>query len=691
MSYLVGPRITFSGLFQADVSTVNNDVRHYSNKDFQSSFQEQQPTYESPPPPTDGGWWNPDGSGAFRLINCQVKGALWADGTWVTDSAQDSAIGLLVGNALGRSAGKMVDLDPQMQMVSAIWGMGVRLTDGTGPGYVAGDFWPASFRDLVSRQPKTAPNQQSLGAVYTSILQNLVWDPAPRVVSKVLDQLRNLVDRYGPEAALSIRISLYKYGRNYINNSAAQGYTFGNVVGAIGVSLPDEPKTFVLGRRFAPTSTPPGLPAGFSYFDAMVDTASSSVSVDLGNTIPLDADANVRTDLGQLSLAVLTVADTVSNGQPTFLPTGATLTPSQFVTIGDIPYQEPGWLETTAGIVRLTLPPAAQALIKDHPLALVRTATRKPLQTHTLEARETVMGYLVRADEFVQRLDPRSQFPEPQPTDSVDVSVYAAQWGVPLDSTGLNVQQQGAATDSGTGNQAMDIPVPIMGWPLDAVSQTTTAFSQGRTALSVTATDPDGARLVYYTPPELTGDEQPRKQPALAAPYMNGQIYTLLYSLQETADWKSPTGQQHMLDAVYLHVRDGYAVNLDPSWEDVAPLFTQYGNLYPVMSKRLVDLSNKDAVTANAAIIEMAFALDLNDPNYMPVTRDMPPAMQQTLLAYLRKVQGKAAVAAAPAVSKRRVAARPGAPIPVLDKATASAASHRMKKSQAVKSGSEKA
>ncbi|MDY7233043.1 hypothetical protein [Hyalangium rubrum] len=689
MSYLVGPRITFSGLFQADVSTVNNDVRHYSNKDFKPSFQEQQPSYEQPPPPSEGGWWNPDGSGAFRLVNCVVKGALWADGTWVTNPTQDSAIGLFVGNALGRSAGKMVDLDPQMQMVSALWGLGIRLTDGTGAGHVAGDFWPASFRDLMTRQPRTAPNQQSLGAAYTSILQNLVWDPAPKVLSKVLDQMRTLVERYGPEAALSIRLSVYKYGRNYINNSAAQGYTFGNVVGALGVALPSEPKTFVLGRRFAPTSTPRGLPAGFSYFDAMVDMASSTVSVDLGNSIPLDDDANVKTDLGQLSLAVLTVADTVSNGQPTFLPTDATLTPSQFVTIGAIPYQEPGWLETTAGIVRLPLPPAALALIKDHPLALIHTVAQDPRPSYTLKARETVMGYLVRADEFVQRLNPQSQYPDPQPTDSVDVSVYAAQWGTPLDSTALTVAQAGADPDEGTGNQALDIPVPIMGWPLDVVSSTTTAFAQGRTALTVTATDPQGARLVYYTPPELKAGDPPQKQPALAAPYMNGQIYTLLYTLQETAGWKSPTGQQHMLDAVYLHVRDGYAVNLDPSWEDVAPILTQYGNLYPVMSKRLVDLSNKDAVTANAAIIELAFSLDMNDPNFMPVTRDMPPAMQQTLLAYLRKLQGKA-VTLAPKVSKRRAALQPGASIPALDKETASAVSARLKKSQSVKSGSEK-
>lgn len=690
MSYLMGPRITFAGRFQADVSTINNEVRYYSNKDFQPSYQEQRPSGADP----EGGWWNPDGSGAFRLIDCKVKSALWADGTWVTDPSQDPAIGLFVGNALGRSAGKMVDLDPQMQMVSAIWGMGVRLTDGIRPGYVAGDFWPASFRDLMYRQPKNASNGQPLGAAYTSVLQNLVWEPSPSIASKVLEQLRSLVEKYGPEAALSIRFSLYKYGRNYVDAAAAQGYTFGNVVGAIGIALPDEPKSFVLGRRFAPTKAPPPgpPPPAMSYFDAVVDLESNAVSLDLGNAIPLDADGNVQTNLGALSLAVLTVADTIWNGQPAFLPTGAVLSPAQFAKIGDIPYTQPGWLETTAGIVRLPLPPAAQALVKDHPLAIIKTVPDDMKQSQSILARETVMGYLVRADNFVQRLNPQSQYPDPRPTDAVDVAVYASQWGGPFNGAGLVVQQAGATTDAGVGAQEnMGIPVPIMGWPLDVLTQATTAFSQGRAVMTVTASDPDGARLVYYTPPAVKNGEQPQKQPPLPSPYMDGQIYSLVYTLQETAGWTSPTGQQHMLDNIFLHVRDGYEVNLNPSWNDVAPIFTQYGNLYPVMSKRLVDLSSEAAVIAHAATIEMAFSLDMNDPNYMPVTRDLSPARQQTLLAYLCKVQGKAPAAAPgiPKVAALAAAVPPKALIPVLGKAAASVFANNLKKSQAVKSGGE--
>lgn len=38
MSYLNRLRLAFTGSFQADVSTVNNDVRHYDNASFQPAY-----------------------------------------------------------------------------------------------------------------------------------------------------------------------------------------------------------------------------------------------------------------------------------------------------------------------------------------------------------------------------------------------------------------------------------------------------------------------------------------------------------------------------------------------------------------------------------------------------------------------------------------------------------------------------
>ena len=80
MSYLSQLRLVFHGRFQADVSTVNNDVRHYDNRAFVDAYQQPQ-TAEAL-----NGWWNPEGSGAFRLSDCTVTELGLANGQVVRDA-----------------------------------------------------------------------------------------------------------------------------------------------------------------------------------------------------------------------------------------------------------------------------------------------------------------------------------------------------------------------------------------------------------------------------------------------------------------------------------------------------------------------------------------------------------------------------------------------------------------------------
>lgn len=129
MSTLDLPRLVFSGDFQADVSTVNNDVRHYDPKKFEDRFQQPQTGLSS------DGWWNPSGSGAFRLIDCTVRGVTYRDGSVpVPGSADHASSGLRITGTTTRVSGKLVDLDPQWQMASEIgaWVCG-SLTPTVGP------------------------------------------------------------------------------------------------------------------------------------------------------------------------------------------------------------------------------------------------------------------------------------------------------------------------------------------------------------------------------------------------------------------------------------------------------------------------------------------------------------------------------------------------------------------------------
>ncbi|NET39797.1 MAG: hypothetical protein F6K19_48880 [Cyanothece sp. SIO1E1] len=115
--------------------------------------------------------------------------------------------------------------------------------------------------------------------------------------------------------------------------------------------------------------------------------------------------------------------------------------------------------------------------------------------------------------------------------------------------------------------------------------------------------------------------------------YIDGQIYTLSYTLQGQIN-----SQQHMLDAIYILLFDGYQIPEKPTWIDhIQPIFQQFGNLYPIMSQGLFDLGDYDLVRENRALLELAFSLDIYDPNSMPVTRDLSKAKRATILQWLNE------------------------------------------------------
>src|ERR1700742_2231113 len=77
VSYLNPLRLHFSGSFEAAVSTVNNDPVHYDSARFEPSYAQ---TWTGTAPDELNGWFNPDGSGNWRLHGCAVTAAFLADG-----------------------------------------------------------------------------------------------------------------------------------------------------------------------------------------------------------------------------------------------------------------------------------------------------------------------------------------------------------------------------------------------------------------------------------------------------------------------------------------------------------------------------------------------------------------------------------------------------------------------------------
>ncbi|CAO3440184.1 hypothetical protein [Azospirillum endophyticum] len=612
MSFLNPVRLVFSGIFQADVSTVNNDVRHYDSESFIPVYQDFMKTLPNGETAYNG-WWNPTGSGAFHLIDCKVVGLGFANGSFVDTPGADAALGMLIGGSTDRTSGKLVDLDPQWQSASTPWGLDVRLTDGKTPAFFGGRYQPNPFRDLWFTRNIKANNDSAASSTFQSVLENVEWaDDA--MLSPFLRQLRDATTG----GMLSIRLATFGYNGNVKDPR----FTLGTVVGTMGPQLADEPVSFIRGRRFIPANNIPNSWAGITYFSGQIDDASQTAFLDLSNALQIVDPKGTPNPIGVLSLGILRNASVTEN---------TPVTPDSFLPIARIPYDDPDWLAKTAGVFAVALTDEQFALSKTNPLALVTVSETNPGATDLdlgygiVAIREAQDGVYVCAEPLVHRIDGAGR---------AESLVYATRYGKPAPGAAIAITQmgripgQGGTGDPGGVNQP-DVPIPDMGVPESAV---TFVVEGGPATGGTIVADGDGvARLAIST----TSPGNPRG-------YIDGQVYLIDYRIPG----QSNTARS-LFDYIALHVRDDFDVPADPTWDDIAPIMTQYGNLYPIMSKHLVDLGSEASCARHADILHLAFSLPETDPNYMPVTRDLSVYKRDTILRWLAKVQrGETAVQA---------------------------------------------
>ena len=582
MSYLDAPRLHFSGWFQADVSTINNRVEPFQNDSFVPQYQEL----------NQNGSWNPEGTGIFRLMDCAVTGA-FIDGRLLVTPGQDPVIGLGLQNADRSTPGKLVDLDPQQQMVSEIWGMQVRLLDGAARPLLQGEFKPAAFINLWQRQQKAMPRDQTLAAYYQSVLEGVAWPDATG--SPLLDALKAATQ----DGMLSIQFNVFGYGRD----SKIPRYTLGHIAGTIGPYRSGEPKHFVLGRQmiaYAPNSfVQPSQ--GVGSLQAKVSADGMWLTADFGNSFPIEEANSGLMDIGPVLVGVL-------NTSPATLLT--TVASDDVTVIARVPYLQSRWYTQTAGVQSFDLSthPAARALLPTCPLVLL--APIAGTSNYTVLLQESIEGLYVRADQFVFRIEPG---------ESQQVEFHASQFGAPLPGAAVAISategMMGGSGGSGPMQPPPDPPAPIptIATPANAVSYpaSVTTDESGRATLALTAT--------------AAGPGQPRG-------YIAGQLYGLGYQLAA-----QPAGYvANPLNYVSVLAYSAGTRTASPTWyQDIRPLFTQYAHLYPIMSRHVVDLADYASVVSRLAILKLAFSLPRRDPNHMPVTRDLGEGDRATILKWL--------------------------------------------------------
>jgi hypothetical protein len=440
VSYLGPLRLHFAGRFQAAVSTVNNDPKHYDNAKFVPSDQEPSGPGGRPP----NGWWNPRGDADWRLIGCDVTSAWLADGSAVTDD--DPVLAATVADSDRLAPTKLVDLDPCQQLVSTIWGLEMRIADRQGSTLLRGTYEPAAFFDIWIRATEKGDlGDISACAMYQSVLKGVSWGDVSG--SPFLSAMRAAT----PDGILSVKFSVDGYNMSFGDPE----FTRGRIVGTIGPSSPVEPEHMVIGRQLAARAGGSGgmfVPADkVNFCTAVVDETAAKVYLDLGNALPTTKPGGEMAKIGKLSLHA---------GDQVVCP---------------VPYSSDGWYARTAGIVALPadrpLSAAELHLVAESPLSLWVDGSPHAAVTETPN--------YVRADAFVFRCNP---------AEPAKIRIYASHLGKPSPHTEVKLRREVSHLQPPPGTHA--------GTPEGAISFPSSAMTNadGLAQVTVDTSDPGKAR-----------------------------------------------------------------------------------------------------------------------------------------------------------------------------------------------------
>ncbi len=558
MSYLDVPRLHFSGAFIAKPSTVNNTATNY----------------DPATPSSPGGLvlaWNPNGNHDWQFLNCAVKSAVTADGTIWNSANAEPIIGAAVSSTDDPVTAKLVDLDTEQQMVSQIWGLHIKVAISD-TDYFVGNFRVISFNDIWARVPN-GKQDWMFSAYYQSVLDDVTW--SDQITSPFLKELQSASPNQ-----LSIKFVVDAYQDLYYQKKFNQG----RIVGTIGPAAANEPPNFVLGRQLRPVGFNPnnsffGTPLYFGY--ARVDPSRGKVLVDLGNSVPTQADLSSGkpvqsptgppVDLGKLSVAIIPAA-----GNPTIL--------------GDYDYSLAAYL-STAGVQEYSVTPDQLAALANTPLGVIQT----PVSGNPVTVlQESPTGAYINATQPVFRMNPG---------ETVTAELIALLFGEPAADQFivLSYNNNGLQPATPPPNYAVGVPTSALSFPQEVITG-----PDGRATFPLTASNPGNPRQV-----------------------IDGQVYGIGYSWSQDNLRDFPTDPNTFLSVL---VFDTY--QQAPIWENIQPFMMQYATLYPFMDSIFM-LSDPTVYQQNMAAFKTVLTYPVTDPRYMPVTRDMSRDKRELLLKWL--------------------------------------------------------
>ena len=182
----------------------------------------------------------------------------------------------------------MVDVDVEVEGdATEIWGLVIDVH-----GFFKGDFQHTSCRYIWNKL-KGTESTPGESTKYQSVLTNVVFGPN---VDKS-HVAKELQEGLGLKRELSISFNLDLFSKTI----GSQNFTYGRIVGSIGLSGRDSPPYFTYGRLLKPVD---GVQdASFAPFT--FEKQEGKIYIDLGNSLAIDGHGNVLKSVEQLTIGYL--------------------------------------------------------------------------------------------------------------------------------------------------------------------------------------------------------------------------------------------------------------------------------------------------------------------------------------------------------------------------------------------------
>lgn len=441
--------------------------------------------------------------------------------------------------------------------------------------------------------------------------------------SRALQELQSAADG----GDLAVRITLFYPTRNY-PTYVPYNATLGYVVGVIGTPSAGDTLNVPGERVMTHTGNVPDVvytdPNDLCYQqnnlskyhhwmnDAPfeVDEGRNEVRFDLSNSVPSDLN-NMLRNIGTLRLGILMTSSLC------------------VLLLGDesgIPYDSTEQLHITSGIHTIAIDPLLVAKVTGNPLVIVQILDGDRATETNICGLSTERSHAARIllQEQTYYIRPKGYYAgrvERVYNPSSTQTLYVTKYGVPAENVGVVLRH------------LVDAELKPPGLPTNGVtpaSFTATSDANGfvEFVFNIDAHIPEQREYVELQ--NCTGGTQWKTFP------IGGQVYYFTYRVDSSCG-AGVNCSDSGFTITYLafsdfHQKDSY------DWiHDVGPILSQYARLSPIMAA-ILNMSSYVDVTKprNINLLTLALSLDLEDPSYMPTTRDLSTAKKTMILEWLK-------------------------------------------------------